>query len=217
LERTVIQIDEAIVIGLLVIAAIVGAKRVFSRGRLARQKTFRCAMDLFYYADRIAQSASSMNKVAVWAAAFAFTSPLQAHHSAAMFDLTTPIRVKGVIADVHFANPHSTIFIDVMESGGRRVRWAVENSGTLAMTRQRGLGEDALHAGDPIEVCGFAPKRANPTAEGLAERGPPRRPPWWGSADKVMTGRLLILKSGPAEHWSHYGPLDVCRALLESD
>jgi hypothetical protein len=39
----VIQIDEAIVIGLLVIAAIVGAKRVFSRGRLARQKTFRCA------------------------------------------------------------------------------------------------------------------------------------------------------------------------------
>ena len=79
-----------------------------------------------------------MNKVAVWAAAFAFTSPLQAHHSAAMFDLTTPIRVKGVIADVHFANPHSTIFIDVMESGGRRVRWAV----ALASSVDFELGDD---------------------------------------------------------------------------
>jgi hypothetical protein len=159
-----------------------------------------------------------MNKrLAVAAAALALTSPLQAHHSAAMFDLTRPIRVTGVIADVHFANPHSTIFIDVTESNGRRVRWAVENSGTLAMTRQRGLGEDALHAGDPIEVCGFAPKRATPTAEELDARGPTRRPPWSGSADRVMTGRLLILKSGPAEHWSHYGPLDVCRALLESN
>lgn len=158
-----------------------------------------------------------MKQLAVCTAALAFTSPLGAHHSAAMFDLAKPIRITGVIADLHFANPHSTIFIDVAESNGRRVRWAVENSGTLAMTRQRGLGDNALHVGDPIEACGFAPKRANPTAEELAERGPPRRPPWWGSADKVMTGRLLILKSGPAEHWSHYGPLDVCKTLLESN
>jgi Family of unknown function (DUF6152) len=153
----------------------------------------------------------------VWAAALAFTGPLEAHHSSGMFDTTTPIRLKGVIAEVHFANPHSSIFVDVVDADGRRVRWAVENSGTVAMTRQRGFDEKTLQVGDPIEVCGYAPKRPYPTAGELAERGIPRPAPWWGNWDKVITGRLLILKGGPAEHWSHYGPLDACRDLLESE
>jgi hypothetical protein len=125
--------------------------------------------------------------------------------------------VKGLIAEVHFANPHSSIFIDVVDSAGQRVRWAVENSGTLAMTRQRGFDEKSLQVGDPIEVCGYAPKRPYLTAEELAERGIPRPAPWWGNWDRVITGRLLILKGGPAEHWSHYGPLDACQSLLESE
>ena len=49
--------------------------------------------------------------------------------------------------------------IDVVASNGRHVRWAVENSGTLAMTRRRGFDEMSLQVGDPIEVCGYAPKR----------------------------------------------------------
>lgn len=143
-------------------------------------------------------------------------APLYAHHSVGVFETTTPIVVKGVIADVNFANPHSVIFIDVMDTDGKPVRWAVENSGTLAMTRQRGLDEKRLVAGDPIAVCGYAPKHAYPTAEELAQRSePPAVPPWWGNAGKVITGRLLVLKDGPAEDWSHYGPLDVCQALLK--
>jgi hypothetical protein len=109
------------------------------------------------------------------------------------------------------------IFIDVVNSDGQRVRWAVENSGTVAMTRERGFDEKSLQVGDPIEVCGYAPKSPYSTAEELAERGIPRPAPWWGNWDQVITGRLLILKSGPAEHWSHYGPLDACRSLLGSE
>ena len=141
--------------------------------------------------------------------------PLYAHHSVGVFETTTPIVLKGVIAGVNFANPHSAIFIDVMDANGDTVRWALENSATLAMTRQRGFDEKRLLVGDPIEVCGYAPKRAYPTADELAQRSePPAVPPWWGNSNKVITGRLLILKDGPAEHWSHYGPLDVCQALL---
>jgi hypothetical protein len=147
-----------------------------------------------------------------------FCLPLYAHHSALVFETSTPIVVKGLIAEVHFANPHSSIFIDVVDADGQSVRWAVENSGTLAMTRQRGFDEMSLLVGDPIEVCGYAPKRTYPTAEQIAESGTPRPvPAWWGKAEKVITGRLLILKSGPAEHWSHYGPLDACQSLLESE
>jgi hypothetical protein len=147
-----------------------------------------------------------------------FSLPLYAHHSVLVFETSTPIVVKGLVAEVHFANPHSSIFIDVMDTDGQRVRWAVENSGTLAMARQRGFDETSLQVGAPIAVCGYAPKRAYPTANEIAEGDNPRPlPAWWGKADKVITGRLLILQSGPAEHWSHYGPLDVCHALLESE
>ena len=143
--------------------------------------------------------------------------PAYAHHSVLVFETSTPIVVKGHIAEVKFANPHSSIFIDVVDSDGQYVRWAVENSGTLAMTRQRGFDEQTLQVGDPIEVCGYAPKSSNPAAGGgAASDARPRAPAWWEGASKVITGRLLILKSGPAEHWSHYGPLDACQSLLES-
>ncbi len=150
------------------------------------------------------------------AALSGFCLPIYAHHSVLVFETSAPIVVKGVIAEVRFANPHSSIFIDVADADGQSVRWAVENSGTLAMTRQRGFDEESLQAGDSIEVCGYAPKQPYSTGQEPADRDAPV-PAWWGNADKFITGRLLILKSGPAEHWSHYGPLDVCKSLLESE
>jgi hypothetical protein len=156
-------------------------------------------------------------KLAVCVATLLFTGSLHAHHSAALFDRSAPIRLKGIIAEVRFANPHSYFFLEVENSDGQRVRWAVENSGTLAMTRERGFDESTLQVGDPIEVCGYAPKSAYLTAQELAEKGFPRPQPWWGNWDRVITGRLLILKGGPAEHWSHYGPLEACQALLQSE
>ena len=43
MESLPLDLEEAIVVGLVVIAAILGAKWVFGRGRLPPQKTFRCA------------------------------------------------------------------------------------------------------------------------------------------------------------------------------
>lgn len=146
-----------------------------------------------------------------------FCLPVYAHHSVLVFETSTPIVVEGHIAEVKFANPHSSIFIDVVDSNGQKERWAVENSGTLAMTRQRGFDDKSLQVGDPIEVCGYAPKPSNRATEELSTSEATQSvPPWWEGASKVITGRLLILKSGPAEHWSHYGPLDACQSLLES-
>ena len=150
-------------------------------------------------------------------AVLGFCVPAYAHHSALLFETSTPIVVKGRIAEVKFANPHSSIFIDVMDSNSQPVRWAVENSGTLAMTRQRGFDEKTLQAGDPIEVCGYAPKPSTAAARGGTGSDTRRpAPAWWEGASRVITGRLLILKNGPAEHWSHYGPLDACQSLLGS-
>src|SRR5437868_11322127 len=80
----------------------------------------------------------SMTKLLSALPLLALTTQLFAHHSAATFDLATPIVIKGVIASVRFANPHSSIMIEVAAGNGEKQIWAVENSGTLAMTRQRG-------------------------------------------------------------------------------
>jgi len=37
---------------------------------------------------------------------------LLAHHSLARFDTTTAVRVKGVISDVAWINPHSIVYVD---------------------------------------------------------------------------------------------------------
>lgn len=150
------------------------------------------------------------------AAACGFSFPLYAHHSASVFETSTQIVVKGRIAEVKFANPHSSIFVDVVEPSGEHVRWAVENSGTLAMTRQRGFDDNRLRVGDPIEVCGYAPKADRAVEGSVGNKKAESIPTWWKGANKVLTGRLLILKSGPAEDWSRYGPLDACQALLGS-
>jgi hypothetical protein len=142
-------------------------------------------------------------------------TPATAHHSESVFDITTPIVLKGTIVDVYFANPHSAIIIEITETDGSTERWAVENSSTLAQTYIRGYDRSNVIVGDAIEVCGYAPRPAftNAAADAQPQSDRPR-PPYWKDADKAITGRLLILPSGPGEHWSHYGPLDVCRELL---
>lgn len=140
---------------------------------------------------------------------------LWAHHSQQVFETSTPIKVSGVIAEVHLANPHSTILVDVEERGGGQVRWAIENSSTLANTLRRGFTEETLRVGDPIVACGYAPKRSFTATERINEDGSTLpRPSWWGTAERVITGRLLVLTSGVGENWSVYGPLEPCRALL---
>lgn len=160
---------------------------------------------------------SDVAKFLVLSFLLAVPAPLWAHHSQSVFDTTTPIRVSGVIADVHMANPHSTIFVDVEEPDGQVVRWAIENSSTLANTRRRGFTEETVRVGDPIVACGYAPKGSFTSTERIisADGSSGPRPSWWGMAERVITGRLLVLKGGVGENWSVYGPLEPCRTLLE--
>ena len=141
--------------------------------------------------------------------------PANAHHSVGVFQTDMPIVLKGTIADVYFANPHSTLFIDITEDDGQVVRWAIENSSTLEQTRIRGFDRTTVKVGDPIEVCGYPPKRlVGTTVERITEETGRPKPEYWQDAERAITGRLLVLNNKVEEHWSHYGPLDVCRELL---
>lgn len=154
--------------------------------------------------------------IAGWAVVLAelvLSGPLSAHHAAVMFETTTPIRVKGTVVRYMWANPHSAIIVEQKTEDGKTIRWALESSAPIQLLESRGFSKDSFKPGDVIEACGFAPKsalRSRTETSNQDNRSPGPGPAWLDGADRVITARLLQTQDGPKEHWSHYGPLELC-------
>jgi uncharacterized protein DUF6152 len=151
--------------------------------------------------------------IAGWAVVLAelvLSGPLSAHHAAIMFDTTTPIRVKGTVIRYVWANPHSAITVEQKTEDGKTIRWALESSAPIQLLESRGFSKDSFKPGDVIEACGFAPKSAGSRTGTSNQDNTSPGPTWLEGADRVLTARLLLTKDGPKEHWSHYGPLELC-------
>jgi hypothetical protein len=136
------------------------------------------------------------------------SGPLSAHHAARMFETTTPIRVKGAVVRYTWANPHSVILVEQKTEDGKTIRWALESSSPLQLLERNGFSKDSFKPGDVVEACGFAPKSTAGAGTETYKTSP--GPVWLEGADKVITARLLLTKDGASEHWSHYGPLELC-------
>ena len=87
--------------------------------------------------------------------------PALAHHSVqAQFDLNKPIKLTGVVTKVEWINPHSYLYLDVTDSGGKVKHWAFEMAGPGAL-RKAGLSRadrGGLKAGDMVTVDGVLAK-----------------------------------------------------------
>ena len=154
--------------------------------------------------------------IAGWAVALAglvLSGPLSAHHAARMFEMTTPIRVKGTVVRYLWANPHSAIIVGQKTEDGRTIRWALESSSPIRVLESRGFNKDSFKPGDVIEACGFAPKSAFSSRTETSNQGNARPGPVWvDGADRVITARLVLTQDGSKVHWSNYGPLELCYA-----
>ncbi len=146
---------------------------------------------------------------AVVLAQLVLSGSLLAHHAAILFETTTPIRVKGTVVRYVWANPHSVIVVEQKTADGKTIRWALESSSPLRLLERNGFSKGSFKAGDVIEACGFAPKSASPTGTSVQYPANPG-PAWLDGTDRVITARLLLTQDGPKEHWSHYGPLELC-------
>jgi hypothetical protein len=88
----------------------------------------------------------------------ALVTPGWAHHSFdAEFDRAKPMSVTGVVTKVEWINPHSYIYIDVKDSAGNVVNWAVEGF-PVGMARRNGISKDFVKVGDVIHMEGYAAK-----------------------------------------------------------
>ena len=84
---------------------------------------------------------------------------LSAHHSTAQFDMTRDTRVSGTVVQFVWVNPHSYIYLDVMDETGTH-RWTLEAE-ALNLLRRNGWTKDSLKEGDEISCLGARAKDPN--------------------------------------------------------
>ena len=80
-------------------------------------------------------------------------APALAHHSLALYDLTNPLTVKGVVTRVEWNAPHVHLYLDVKDSKGAVEEWVIEMDRPDFLTRN-GWTSSTVKPGDIIACTG---------------------------------------------------------------
>ncbi len=101
---------------------------------------------------------SAIRRCVLGSAALLFsllTVPLLAHHANTLYDRTRSISVSGIVTKWQFINPHSGIWIDIVNQQGIAEEWSGEFQGTLDLYRHFSWNKDTFVPGDEITLTGY--------------------------------------------------------------
>ena len=131
-------------------------------------------------------------KLAVFTAGVLLSAiSLFAHHAfQAEYDSAKPVKVTGVVKRVEWMNPHIWFYVDVKDSNGKVVNWAVETAPPNVLYR-RGWTKNSLKVGDIVTVEGYLPRE-----EGLHHIN--GRNATLADGRKIFAGSGVGLPGGPA-------------------
>jgi hypothetical protein len=87
----------------------------------------------------------------VFAGVAAAQVSLPAHHSFAVFDITSERTVTGTVSKFEWTNPHTFIFVDVPNDKGVVETWAIEGMSPNYLGR-RGWSKTSVKPGDKITI-----------------------------------------------------------------
>jgi Family of unknown function (DUF6152) len=86
-------------------------------------------------------------------------SEVTAHHSAAMFDHSRTMTIKGSVVELRWVNPHVTLTVNgSLSSDDAPAEWLMEMTSPGNLVRAGGWRRDAVKPGDQVEVV-FSPLR----------------------------------------------------------
>lgn len=84
---------------------------------------------------------------------FGVSRSIFAHHSAAEYDATKLVSVKGTVTQFEWTNPHAYIYMNVKDDKGEVEKWTAE-IGSLGMLSRASWRKDTVKPGDQITVFG---------------------------------------------------------------
>ncbi|MDH3508023.1 MAG: DUF6152 family protein [Gammaproteobacteria bacterium] len=93
----------------------------------------------------------SRNSIFAATAVFFLAVPASAHHSHIQYDMTEYTHVEGVVAEVHWFNPHAWLYVTTTGEDGEPVIWALEATGPGGLQRN-GITRDMVNVGDTISA-----------------------------------------------------------------
>ena len=88
--------------------------------------------------------------------ALVLTSPCFAHHGVAPhYDASKSVTLEGVVAKFDFINPHSFVYVDVVDNAGHTETWSCEMASRSVLSRN-GLTAERFAVGAKITIHGDA-------------------------------------------------------------
>jgi hypothetical protein len=91
------------------------------------------------------------------------TVHLSAHHSAIAYDRNADVEVTGTIREFQYTNPHSWLYVQVVDKTGQTVDWGFEAEGPSTLLRA-GIKVSLLKPGEKVSVKGHPLKDGRPAA-----------------------------------------------------
>ena len=91
------------------------------------------------------------------------TVGVSAHHSAIAYDRTADIELMGTVREFQYTNPHSWLYIQVVDKAGQTVDWGFEAEGPSTLLRA-GIKVSLLKPGEHVTVKGHPLKDGRPAA-----------------------------------------------------
>jgi len=89
-------------------------------------------------------------------------APAAAHHSfAAGFDSHRPVTLKGVVTKIEWTNPHTHVFLDIVDDKHVTTNWKFELASPQVLLQQ-GWRARSLNVGDEVTIDGWM-ARDSPT------------------------------------------------------
>lgn len=83
--------------------------------------------------------------VVVLCSLIVFTSPVLAHHAAAVYyDLGKQVSMSGTVTEFRMGNPHARIYFDVTNEDGTTSNWMAEGGSRTVMLRRGWTGEEVV-------------------------------------------------------------------------
>jgi hypothetical protein len=126
---------------------------------------------------------SGLNKLLLAVSLAAAVSSVQAHHSAAMFDMSKTFTVQGTVKEFQYTNPHSWLQVLVMSPDGKTtVEWGFETEGPSTLLRV-GIKSKTFQPGDKVTIVAHPMRDGRPAGS-------------WVSATKA-DGTVYNLRPAP--------------------